>query len=204
MKSLISLLIISLLSELSFATPKFDCLNIDYVLQDRELKTLTAEPLELLLLKNITGNKIVVSKQRRKLYLLRGDVLLRVFDVALGWSPYGPKMAQGDLRTPEGKYIIDFKNRKSSYHLALHISYPNAKDLETYKKFAKTFGFRAGPGGDIMIHGFPNGREAMFAKVHPLMDWTNGCIAVTNREIEELFMLVPERTEIEICPGKAF
>lgn len=204
MKSLISFLLISVMSQLSIATPKFDCENIDSIQQDRELKTLTSESLDRLLFKNITGNKIVVSKQRRKLYLLRGDVLLRAFDVALGWSPYGPKMTQGDLRTPEGKYIIDFKNRRSSYHLALHISYPNAKDLEIYKKFAKAFGFKAGPGGDIMIHGFPNGREAMFAKVHPLMDWTNGCIAVTNREIEELFMLVPEKTEIEICPGKAF
>ncbi|MGZ3769454.1 MAG: L,D-transpeptidase family protein [Bdellovibrio sp.] len=180
---------------------KYDCSNIDRIIFDKSLKNLGNVGLEFLQKFNIYGDKIIVSKQWKKLYLFKDETLLRTFDVALGGSPYGPKMFAGDLKTPEGKYTIDFKKRESEYHKALHVSYPNSKDIENAQKYSKAHGVNLNPGGAIMIHGFPNGREAQFSELHPLVNWTNGCIAVTNEQIDDLFELVPEKTEIEICPS---
>lgn len=180
---------------------KYDCTNIDRIVLDNSLKNLTNVGREFLQKYNISGNRIVVSKEWKKLYLFKGDTLLRVYSIALGGAPYGPKMIEGDKKTPEGKYYIDFKKEDSDYHRALHISYPSGKDIENAKKYSQARGVQISPGGAIMIHGFPNGREAQFEELHPLVNWTNGCIAVTNEEIEDLFALVPEKTEIEICPS---
>lgn len=119
--------------------------------------------------------------------LLLGNSLLRTYRVALGRDPIGHKECEGDGRTPEGRYTIDRRNPKSRYYLALHISYPNESDR------ARAAAQGLDPGGDIMIHGLKDG------VVHD-DDWTQGCIAVTDAEMEEIWALVPEGTPISIEP----
>ena|ERR1051325_910689 len=130
-------------------------------------------------------DRVVVNKSRRELLILRGNSVLRRYSVAIGRNPTGHKEQEGDCRTPEGLYVIDRRNPKSAFHLALHISYPNERDRER----ARSLG--VDPGGDIMIHG---GRERHEA------DSTRGCIAVTDVEIEEIWNLVPDGTAVEINP----
>jgi murein L,D-transpeptidase YafK len=117
--------------------------------------------------------------------LLRGNVVLRSYRIALGRDPVGHKQREGDGRTPEGRYIVDRRNPKSKFHLALHISYPNSDDV------ARAQAAGVDPGGDIMIHGLKDGelRED---------DWTQGCIAVTDQEMDEIWGLVPDGTVIVI------
>ena len=138
-------------------------------------------------------DQIVVNKSKHQLLLLREGKVIRAYRVALGWHPVGPKREQGDGKTPEGDYSISGRNPKSSYHLSLRISYPSAADSERAE--------RAGvdPGGDIMIHGLPNGEENVGIE-HAEVDWTAGCIAVTDKEIEEIWRLVPDGTPIRINP----
>ena len=139
------------------------------------------------------ADKILVEKAKRKLHLLSKGKVFKTYKVSLGPNPKGHKVRQGDGRTPEGSYVIDYKNDKSKFHLSLHISYPNRED----RQWAKTLG--VSPGGDIMIHGLPNGWGGL-GKSHLLHDWTEGCIAVTNTEIEEIWGLTPIGTRIEIRP----
>jgi murein L,D-transpeptidase YafK len=134
----------------------------------------------------LLADLVVVRKSRREMLLLRRGAVLRSYRVALGHAPTGHKVQEGDGRTPEGRYVIDRRNPKSRYHLSLHISYPNADDCER----ARSLG--ADPGGDIMIHGVKNGVR------HPEEDWTHGCIAVTDLEMDEIWSLVPDRTPIEL------
>lgn len=138
-------------------------------------------------------DKILIEKQARRMVLLSRGNELKSYRIALGGNPTGPKERQGDNKTPEGTYIIDSRNRDSRYHCALHISYPNEKD----KKRARELG--VSPGGDIMIHGLKNG-FAWVGDAHSGSDWTKGCIAVTDEEIEELDKLVPNGTVVEIRP----
>src|SRR5215831_2722230 len=130
-------------------------------------------------------DQVVVNKSRREMLLLRGNSILRSYRIALGRDPAGHKQREGDGRTPEGSYLIDRRNPKSRYHLALHISYPNAEDRERASRQG------VDPGGDIMIHGLKDGelREG---------DWTQGCIAVTDVEMDEIWNLVPDGTPIHI------
>lgn len=139
------------------------------------------------------ASKILIEKGERRLTLLSRDKILKRYQIALGGNPTGPKERQGDNRTPEGIYIIDSRNKDSRYHLSLHISYPNEKD----RKRARQMG--VSPGGDIMIHGLRNGFE-WIGDYHKERDWTKGCIAVTNEEIEEIARLVPIGTIVEIKP----
>lgn len=134
----------------------------------------------------VQASRIVVHKSRREMLLLRGESVLRSYRVALGPNPLGHKEREGDGRTPEGHYRIDRRNPRSRYHLALHISYPNEADV------ARARALGVSPGGDIMIHGLKDGRGEG--------DWTQGCIAVRNEEMEEIWDLVPEGTAVEICP----
>jgi murein L,D-transpeptidase YafK len=113
--------------------------------------------------------------------------------VALGGVPVGAKQKQGDHKTPEGDYIIDSRNSHSQFHLSLHISYPNAGD----RKHARRLGVN--PGGDIMIHGLPPA-YAYLGPRHRQWDWTEGCVAVDNEEIEEIWNMVPVGTRVEIKP----
>jgi L,D-peptidoglycan transpeptidase YkuD (ErfK/YbiS/YcfS/YnhG family) len=139
------------------------------------------------------ADKVLIEKQERRLTLLSEGDVIKTYKIALGTNPVGPKERQGDNKTPEGTYIIDSRNSRSDFHLSLHISYPNAKD----KMRAKELG--VSPGGDIMIHGIKNG-FAWVGASHSNIDWTNGCIAVTNEEMEEIFKLVPIGTTVEIRP----
>lgn len=138
-------------------------------------------------------DRIVVEKAKRIMTLYSGKKPFKSYRIALGGEPRGPKERQGDHKTPEGVYKVDRRNAKSSYHRALHVSYPNEQD----RKRARTQG--VSPGGDIMIHGLPNGQGWLGAS-HVLYDWTDGCIAVTNAEIEEIWKLIPDGTVVEILP----
>jgi len=138
-------------------------------------------------------DKILVEKKQRRLMLISKGEVLKTYKIALGGNPDGPKIRHGDDKTPEGTYLIDSRNKDSHYHLSLHVSYPNERD----KKRAKELG--VSPGGDIMIHGLKNG----FSRVgdrHTQVDWTKGCIAVTDEEIDEIAALVRNGTTVEIRP----
>ncbi len=138
---------------------------------------------------------IVVKKTQRQMYLKNGDSIIKQYRIALGGNPIGSKQKEGDQKTPEGKYYIEFHNPKSSYHLSLRISYPNAEQ----KEWATKNNYSAG--GDIMIHGYPNwAPNVLFDYIHKNFDWTDGCIAVTNSEITEIYNLVKDGTPIEIYP----
>jgi murein L,D-transpeptidase YafK len=138
-------------------------------------------------------DKIVVYKAERKMELLSKNKVVKEYDISLGRNPKGAKRFQGDSKTPEGDYIISGRNDKSAYHLSLRISYPNKSDIEYAKKHGKN------AGGDIMIHGLPNG-YILPDSLGRLADWTDGCIAVTDKEIEEIWKLVPNGTKITIKP----
>lgn len=139
------------------------------------------------------ADRIVVHKHERVLELMAGDVTLKRYTISLGREPVGAKQREGDGRTPEGRYRIDYRNPASGYHLALHISYPDAKDRARARKAGVS------PGGDIMIHGMRNG-YGWIGPLHRLVDWTNGCIAVTDAEMDEIWRAVANGTEIEIRP----
>lgn len=139
------------------------------------------------------ADRVVVHKSDRLLRLMKGETVLKTYRVSLGGNPLGPKQREGDQRTPEGEYRIDYRNPASSFHLALHISYPSPADSER----AQRAGLPAG--GDIMIHGTPNG-YGWIGRLHRLRDWTAGCVAVTDREIEEIWNAVPDGTPVSLRP----
>lgn len=131
------------------------------------------------------ATRIEVHKARRRMYLLNNDTVLRGYDIALGFAPEGHKTQEGDGRTPEGRYYIDRRNPNSAFYLSIGISYPNAADR------AQAAARGVDPGGDIFIHGTP-------AHFMGKPDWTAGCIAVTDREMREIFAMVPMRTVVDI------
>jgi len=135
----------------------------------------------------------LILKKDHALELLAAGKVIKTYKVALGQGGLAPKEREGDARTPEGHYVIDARNADSHYHRALHVSYPSAED----RKRAARLG--VAPGGAIMIHGLPNGMGWLGAK-HRLYDWTLGCIAVTDDEIDEIWNLVPVGTPVEIRP----
>ena len=134
---------------------------------------------------------IVIEKAARRMVVYRGDVALKQYRVALGSDPIGTKINQGDGRTPEGTFTINRKNAGSAFHLSLGISYPTAADQAR----AKAGGYD--PGGDIMIHGQP---KSWSASAPVPYDWTAGCIAVSNAEIDEIFAATEVGTTVEIKP----
>jgi len=138
-------------------------------------------------------DRIVVEKSTRKLVLIENDAVIRSYTVALGANPVGHKQQEGDERTPEGRYVIDYRNLGSSFYRSLHISYPNKSDRQRAAELG------VDPGGDIMIHGLPTD-WGWLGSVHYALDWTNGCIAVTNWEMDEIWSLVEDGTPIEIMP----
>jgi hypothetical protein len=140
-----------------------------------------------------TADSIVVEKSRRTMTLYSQGAPVRIYFIALGQNPQGRKMSIGDNRTPEGLYYIAGHNPASKYHLSLKVSYPNDQDAAE----ARSRG--VSPGGDIMIHGLPRGFENVGAE-HRQRDWTNGCIAVTNAEIEEIWSAIPDGAVIFIKP----
>jgi murein L,D-transpeptidase YafK len=139
------------------------------------------------------ADSIVVEKAAHRLTLYHHGALVRSYLVALGQRPVGDKVRLGDMRTPEGLFHIEARNPNSRYHLALRISYPDAEHR------ARASALGVSPGGDIMIHGLPD-RQASVGAAHRDFDWTEGCIAVTNEEIEEIWGAVPVGTPIHIKP----
>jgi len=138
-------------------------------------------------------DSIVVEKSAHRLALYQRGKLVRTYFVALGQRPVGDKVSRGDRRTPEGSFRIEARNPESRYHRALRISYPDS----AHRARARALG--VSPGGDIMIHGLP-ARQAWVGPAHRDFDWTEGCIAVTNQEIEEIWSAVPVGTPIHIKP----
>jgi murein L,D-transpeptidase YafK len=137
------------------------------------------------------AREIVVEKGKRRLTLVREDGVVRSYRVSLGADPRGHKLREGDNRTPEGSYLVDFKNINSRFFLSVRVSYPN----ETDRRRARRLGLN--PGGNIMIHGMPNGVRPPY-RGYLGHDWTNGCIALTNDEMMEIWLATRESTPVVI------
>jgi murein L,D-transpeptidase YafK len=140
-----------------------------------------------------TADKVLIEKTERKLHLFRNGIALKTFDIALGLQPVGDKNEEGDFRTPEGKYTLDAKNPNSKYFLSIRVSYPNEQDRQEAQQRGVS------PGGAIMIHGqpnVPNWSEAYYQT----QDWTNGCIAVSNSDMLDIWSMTDENTPIELLP----
>lgn len=177
-------------NEITTLQKKIESLEQEVKSKENEMVTLQQK---VFAIQNGPADKILIEKKERRLTLISKGKVLKTYKIALGGNPDGPKERQGDNKTPEGTYIIDSRNKDSRYHLSLHISYPNEKD----KKRAKELG--VSPGGDIMIHGIKNG-FSWAGDLHTEVDWTKGCIAVTDEGIEEIDKLAPNGTIVEIRP----
>jgi murein L,D-transpeptidase YafK len=141
----------------------------------------------------LQADRVLVLKSRHKMLLFHDNQEICSYRVALGRSPSGPKASSGDHKTPEGNYFLDRKNPQSGFHLAMHVSYPNSVDRQ------RAANAGASPGGDIMVHGLKNG-FGWLGRLHGLVDWTNGCIAISDAEMDQFWELVPRGTPIEIRP----
>jgi murein L,D-transpeptidase YafK len=136
---------------------------------------------------------VLVEKAERKLHLIRDGEPFRTFDIALGIRPVGDKQQEGDFRTPEGRYTLDVRNPNSEFFLSIRVSYPDSKDLREARNLGVS------PGGSIMIHGQPN--EPTKSEIYyRTQDWTNGCIAVSNSDMIDIWLMTGENTPIEIRP----
>ena len=131
--------------------------------------------------------RVVVMKSDRRMYLMHGDQVLTAHRTSLGFAPEGHKVAEGDGRTPEGRYRVDRRNPDSRYHLSIGIDYPRPRDVARARAAGRT------PGGDIFIHGTP---RRFLAEG----DWTAGCVAVSNAEIERIYAMVADGTPVDIFP----
>jgi len=139
------------------------------------------------------ADKVLIEKSERKLHLLKNGIPFRSFDIALGIRPVGTKAQEGDFMTPEGTYVLDNRNPLSDFFLAIHVSYPNQQDRHN----AKRIGVK--PGGAIMIHGQPNSPTKSEA-YYRTQDWTDGCIAVSNSDMIDIWLMTADNTLIEIRP----
>jgi murein L,D-transpeptidase YafK len=140
-----------------------------------------------------TADLVVVRKSERKLYLMKGDQVMRTFKIALGLEPQGHKLKEGDFRTPEGQYALVERNADSDFFLSIRISYPNDSDVRK----ARSRG--VAPGGQIMIHGQPN-NPSRSVEYYRRADWTNGCIAVSNSDMVDIWLMTGRNTPIQILP----
>ena len=139
------------------------------------------------------ADKVLVEKSARKLHLMKEGVPFRTFDIALGIRPVGDKEKEGDFKTPEGRYLLDARNPDSEFFLSIHVSYPDQQDRREARKKG------VDPGGAIMIHGQPNNPDKTEA-YYRTQDWTNGCIAVSNSAMIDIWLMTVENTPIEIRP----
>lgn len=140
-----------------------------------------------------TAEKVVIEKAARALHLLRDGEIFRTFDISLGSMPVGDKQREGDFKTPEGDYTLDRRNPSSDYFLSIRVSYPNSDDVLEARQQG------VNPGGAIMIHGQPN--EPKYSETYyRTQDWTNGCIAVSNSDMIDIWLMTDENTPIEIRP----
>ena len=143
--------------------------------------------------KPLHADRVVVLKKQRTLQLLSQGNVIKTYKVALGGDPIGAKTRQGDHKTPEGLYVLDSRNLHSQFYKSIHISYPSARDRAAARRKGVS------PGGDVFVHGLPKGYGWVGAS-HRAKDWTDGCIAVTDQEIDEIWLAVPDGTPIEIRP----
>lgn len=139
------------------------------------------------------ADRVLVLKKERTLQLLRQGKMIRSYKVALGGDPIGPNARQGDHKTPEGLYVLDSRNPHSQFYKSIHISYPSAREREAARQRGVS------PGGGVFVHGLPNG-YGWVGSSHRLKDWTDGCIAVTNTEMDDIWQAVADGTPIEIRP----
>jgi murein L,D-transpeptidase YafK len=139
------------------------------------------------------ADRVLVIKSERKLHLIRNGIVLRSFDISLGKKPVGAKLQEGDLRTPEGDYVIDWRNPDSDYYMSMHISYPGPQDIGRANRKG------VNPGSMIMIHGLPNDSEPT-RRDYLDDDWTDGCIAVSNQAMIDIWLSVADNTPITIRP----
>jgi len=139
------------------------------------------------------ADRVIIEKAARVLHLIQGGEVFRTFKIALGIRPVGDKLKEGDFKTPEGKYTLDIRNPNSDFFLSIHVSYPNAAD----QRAASDLGFS--PGGAIMIHGQPN-LPTHSEAYYRTQDWTNGCIAVSNSDMIDIWLMTGDNTPIEIKP----
>jgi murein L,D-transpeptidase YafK len=144
----------------------------------------------------LKADRVIVIKSERRLYLLRNGAIFATYRVALGGNPVGPKIFEGDGRTPEGTYVLDGKNEDSRFHRSIRISYPSPADRQRARKYGGP------PGGDIMIHGQPEpGNKSALKRIALApSNWTDGCIAVENSAMDEIWAAVDDGTPIEILP----
>jgi murein L,D-transpeptidase YafK len=139
------------------------------------------------------ADRVVVLKKEHTLQLLNQGKVIKTYKVALGGDPVGPKTRQGDHKTPEGVYVLDSRNPHSQFYKSIHISYPSASERAAARQRGVS------PGGEVFVHGLPHGYRYVGA-AHRLRDWTDGCIAVTDQEMDEIWLAVPDGTPIEIRP----
>lgn len=139
------------------------------------------------------ADKVVIEKALRKLHLMRNGKAFRTFKIALGLRPVGDKKKEGDFRTPEGSYYLDSRNQNSEFFLSIRVSYPDAADVREANQSGND------PGGAIMIHGQPN-EPTRSETYYRTQDWTNGCIAVSNSDMIDIWLMTGENTPIEIRP----
>ena len=139
------------------------------------------------------ADRVVIEKDARLLHLMHDGKAFRTFKIALGIRPVGDKKSEGDFKTPEGKYTLDHRNPNSEFFLSIHVSYPNSTD----RREAANLGVE--PGGAIMIHGQPN-EPSRSEAYYRTQDWTNGCIAVSNSDMIDIWLMTGENTPIEIRP----
>jgi murein L,D-transpeptidase YafK len=150
-----------------------------------------ATTLILTSLNSYAVDRVIVDKSERLMTLMDKGEAIRTYTISLGDNPKGHKQQEGDEKTPEGVYILDYVNEKSAYHRSMHVSYPNEQDIKAAEERGVS------PGGFIMVHGQRNGLGWLSGATQKY-DWTNGCIAITNDEMDEFLSLVPVGTPIEI------
>jgi murein L,D-transpeptidase YafK len=139
------------------------------------------------------ADEVIIDKSDRELHLLNEGKVFRTFKIALGIRPEGDKKKEGDFKTPEGRYILDLRNPNSDYFLSIHVSYPSVEDRREANKNGEN------PGGSIMIHGQPN-TPSRSETYYRTQDWTNGCIAVSNSDMIDIWLMTGQNTPIEIRP----
>ena len=159
------------------------CLSFITVSQASAVETLNGKVIE----------KVLVLKSAHQLQLINDGKPIKTYRISLGKNPRGPKLMEGDKRTPEGFYWIDWRKTSNNFNLAMHISYPNITDSARARREG------VAPGGMIMIHGAPDTEDTPEDLFHTL-DWTDGCVAMRNRDMREVWNLVPDGTMIEIRP----
>jgi murein L,D-transpeptidase YafK len=178
---------------LNRARPRWDADRSIYLLLTSALLLLGFQNFARSASPSLRADTILIVKHERKLYLLRDNSPLRSYRIALGLTPTGAKERQWDFRTPEGSYIIDFRQQHSHYYKALHISYPSPADLR------RSTALHSPVGGNIFIHGEPN-QPTKPESYYKTRDWTNGCIALSDEDLQDVWDLTSGQTRVEIVP----